>query len=245
MTGADGLRLIHSPGENDPAVAMHETMKRTAAAIKQVGASTLEHTTVDSEGNDWDQKFWDPQTRKVKKLRYRAIAVFPDGHTVEGTSDEFDATQMIYLPDPALRAQACERLLAHWKPQDKRFEIVVKRFKIVDEETPLGVVNVSEGTKWACPFSHMVVGKSYPSLEVDRVHNLVIKQFEDLVRADRPLTFTEPIVGSRYGRERVTYRYPRRAEIRAELAGKDLACHCELDEVCHADVLIMVANGAQ
>lgn len=32
-------------------------------------------------------------------------------------------------------------------------------------------------------------------------------------------------------------------EIRAELAGKDLACWCPLDEPCHADVLLEVANG--
>lgn len=30
--------------------------------------------------------------------------------------------------------------------------------------------------------------------------------------------------------------------IRAELAGKDLACWCPLDQPCHADVLLEVAN---
>lgn len=32
------------------------------------------------------------------------------------------------------------------------------------------------------------------------------------------------------------------AEIRAELAGFDLACFCALDQPCHADVLLEVAN---
>lgn len=32
------------------------------------------------------------------------------------------------------------------------------------------------------------------------------------------------------------------AEIRAELAGRDLACSCPLDAPCHADVLIEIAN---
>jgi hypothetical protein len=32
------------------------------------------------------------------------------------------------------------------------------------------------------------------------------------------------------------------AEVRVELAGKPLACWCGLDEPCHADVLLMVAN---
>lgn len=32
------------------------------------------------------------------------------------------------------------------------------------------------------------------------------------------------------------------AEIRAALAGRDLACWCKLDEPCHADVLLELAN---
>jgi len=33
------------------------------------------------------------------------------------------------------------------------------------------------------------------------------------------------------------------AEIRADLAGRDLACWCPLDQPCHADVLLELANG--
>lgn len=32
------------------------------------------------------------------------------------------------------------------------------------------------------------------------------------------------------------------ADVRAELAGHDLACWCPLDQPCHADVLLEVAN---
>lgn len=31
--------------------------------------------------------------------------------------------------------------------------------------------------------------------------------------------------------------------IRRELAGRDLACWCPLDQPCHADVLLEIANG--
>jgi hypothetical protein len=31
--------------------------------------------------------------------------------------------------------------------------------------------------------------------------------------------------------------------VRADLAGKDLACWCRLDQICHADALLRVANG--
>ena len=35
-----------------------------------------------------------------------------------------------------------------------------------------------------------------------------------------------------------------RDEIRSELRGKNLACWCPLDEPCHADVLLRLANEA-
>lgn len=34
-----------------------------------------------------------------------------------------------------------------------------------------------------------------------------------------------------------------RASIRMELAGRDLMCWCPLDQPCHADVLLELANG--
>ena len=34
------------------------------------------------------------------------------------------------------------------------------------------------------------------------------------------------------------------AEVVAELRGKDLACWCPLDQPCHADVLLDIANGS-
>jgi uncharacterized protein DUF4326 len=36
---------------------------------------------------------------------------------------------------------------------------------------------------------------------------------------------------------------PTREEIQRELAGKDLACWCQLDQPCHADVLLELANA--
>jgi hypothetical protein len=32
-------------------------------------------------------------------------------------------------------------------------------------------------------------------------------------------------------------------DVRRELRGRDLACYCPLDEPCHADVLLEIANG--
>ena len=36
---------------------------------------------------------------------------------------------------------------------------------------------------------------------------------------------------------------PTITEIVAELRGKDLACFCPLDQPCHADVLLEIANA--
>lgn len=38
---------------------------------------------------------------------------------------------------------------------------------------------------------------------------------------------------------------PRIEDIRDALAGKDLACWCPLDQPCHADVLLELANGGE
>lgn len=35
----------------------------------------------------------------------------------------------------------------------------------------------------------------------------------------------------------------RMREFREELKGKNLACYCELDEPCHADILLQLANS--
>lgn len=46
----------------------------------------------------------------------------------------------------------------------------------------------------------------------------------------------------RYGAGSWFPGYPNVEEIRRELAGYDLACWCPLDQPCHADVLLALAN---
>ena len=41
----------------------------------------------------------------------------------------------------------------------------------------------------------------------------------------------------------VSFKPPKVDEIRAELRGKDLACWCSLEDMCHADVLLEIANA--
>jgi hypothetical protein len=71
------------------------------------------------------------------------------------------------------------------------------------------------------------------------------------VVVSRPSRWGNPYTVAEYGRKQAVALYrqrlaehPELAEAaRRELAGKDLACWCDPDELCHADVLLEVANG--
>ncbi len=80
---------------------------------------------------------------------------------------------------------------------------------------PPGAVVVSRPSKWGNPF---VIGESRTRAEA-------IRLFE------RALA----------GRGAVKLRFTR-DDVQRELAGKDLACWCPLDERCHGDVLLAIAN---
>lgn len=83
---------------------------------------------------------------------------------------------------------------------------------------PEGAVYVGRPSKWGNDF----ISGVRPLNAESRAYALA--QFEDMLRRapDRPGLF---------------------AQIRDELGGKDLACWCPLDEPCHADVLLEIANG--
>ncbi|RDV44879.1 hypothetical protein DOE76_11515 [Leifsonia sp. ku-ls] len=80
----------------------------------------------------------------------------------------------------------------------------------------------------------------------------------DTVVVARPTRWGNPFPVAELGRERAiaafrsmlgdpdaraAHRYPEPEEIVARLAGHILACWCPLDQPCHADVLLEVANG--
>lgn len=80
---------------------------------------------------------------------------------------------------------------------------------------PDGVVVVARPSRWGNPFR---IGPT-----MDRAAS--VAAFEAMVAGDPD--------------ER---DYPSDEEIRAELRGRDLACWCPLDQRCHADVLLDIAN---
>lgn len=100
----------------------------------------------------------------------------------------------------------------------------VQRMRSKGWRLPEGAVNVSRPCDWSNPFrigdwvsdeASMLI----PAIEVTR--ELAVALFRAYIAQE--------------GYE---------AQIRAELAGKDLVCWCPLDQPCHADVLLEIANGA-
>jgi hypothetical protein len=89
---------------------------------------------------------------------------------------------------------------------------------------PEGAVYVGRPSRWGNPFS--IKGWNCTP-------ETAVKQFRDLLaRAPRG--------DGTWGRVGETVY----DEIRRELAGRDLACWCPLDQPCHADVLLELANAA-
>jgi hypothetical protein len=76
----------------------------------------------------------------------------------------------------------------------------------------------------------MVLGEAYPGLDGVRHVTRRVRDREDAVALFRAyVTFFDDIW--------------RPEDIRASLRGLDLACWCPLDQPCHADVLLEIANG--
>lgn len=110
-------------------------------------------------------------------------------------------------------------------------------------EHPDAVI-VDRRTKWGNPYrwqdvrpgehgirtadGHLLV---YVTMSPETAKEIVVELFGTALRGeDRPESFDG---------------YPSVEEIRAELAGKDLACWCDLDTPCHADVLLEIANSPE
>lgn len=101
---------------------------------------------------------------------------------------------------------------------------------------PPGTVYVGRGTKWGNPFKvgepcndstfrNATVGGTplaRRGVVEDRAH--AVELFAFWLMATVPYT---------------------EADIRRELAGRDLACWCPLGEPCHADVLLRIANEGE
>ena len=102
---------------------------------------------------------------------------------------------------------------------------------------PTNTVKVDRSTKWGNPFNW----KQYPTHS--RVHGDDDEpyRFSDAWRRELSVSDFEAAIKYDIGRPE---GYPSNEEIKAQLAGKNLACWCPLGGKCHADVLLEIANAS-
>ncbi|MBF0350922.1 MAG: DUF4326 domain-containing protein [SAR324 cluster bacterium] len=100
----------------------------------------------------------------------------------------------------------------------------VQRKRTKGWKMPANTVYVGRPTKWGNPviISDFTNESNLPNAVIAR-H--AVQSFESLLQDDR-LDITVD-------------------EIKKELQGKDLACWCALDQPCHADVLLEIANEGE
>lgn len=97
---------------------------------------------------------------------------------------------------------------------------------------PEGAIVVARPSKWGNPWK---VGQ-------ESAYWTTVGRYSPRRPNPVPLMEAEEVVGVyrgalEYGELRYTPE-----DVRAELAGHDLACWCPLDQPCHADVLLELAN---
>lgn len=102
---------------------------------------------------------------------------------------------------------------------------------------PAGAVYVGRGSGWGNPYRVILVRASGP-FDVVRGDGVFLAQSTGIETAR-----TIAVERYRHALEQCWKGYPAPSKIRAELAGRDLACWCPLDQPCHADVLLELANG--
>lgn len=100
---------------------------------------------------------------------------------------------------------------------------------------PEGAVYVGRPSKWGNPYRWT----EYARVPLDLDDGAVIPPARRRSWAVNDFRAAmDPEFGFRVG------QYPTAEEIRTELRGRDLVCWCPLDQPCHADVLLEIANGA-
>lgn len=107
---------------------------------------------------------------------------------------------------------------------------------------PEGAVAVGRGTKWGNPFRAVREGgfQWVEDPQGRRFSRLVCSTDREELRREMVAESVE--LYSLHIGPMGNYEMDL-ATVRAELAGRDLMCWCPLDQPCHADVLLELANG--
>lgn len=97
---------------------------------------------------------------------------------------------------------------------------------------PPNAVKVDRTTKWGNPFVAHGDGRRMDNM-------LAVSLFQKMLKDSGSWC---PIPTSKWQKGKVPTVFTSVDDVRRELRGKNLACWCALDEPCHADVLLELAN---
>lgn len=110
----------------------------------------------------------------------------------------------------------------------------IQRKRTAGWRMPAGAVYVGRPTRWGNPWSvHVHTDRC------DGPEGLWCPVYVADDREGATRHFRHAVLYPLSGQPSV----PTPDEIRAELRGRDLVCWCPLDQPCHADVLLEIANG--
>jgi hypothetical protein len=104
---------------------------------------------------------------------------------------------------------------------------------------PDGAVYVGRPTKWGNPF--VCYRDGHAGYDPHSVSPEVALQLFRHQLADIGSWCSVPV--QKWPSGKVPARWTAIGDVIHELRGKDLACWCRLDQACHADVLLEIANG--
>jgi hypothetical protein len=117
----------------------------------------------------------------------------------------------------------------------------IQRKRVKGWRLPDGAVWVGQPSKWGNPYRWSDYPPVYTGTSIDgetyEVHR------PPSVRRQWAVTDYRAQCLDQIARGLGPDDWPTVEDIRAELAGEDLACWCPLDQPCHADVLLEIANG--
>ncbi len=100
---------------------------------------------------------------------------------------------------------------------------------------PEGAIVVARPTRWGNPFTVADCIEAGFAISEAQARVVVVHAFTDWLRGNRWADGSGPAADKRYA----TY-----VASLPDLRGRDLACWCPLDQPCHADVLLALANEA-
>ena len=116
----------------------------------------------------------------------------------------------------------------------------IQRKRTKGWQAPAGAIYVGRPSKWGNPF---VAAKDGQAQHGDGSHtlsaSLAVDSYRRMLLEEKCIA---PIPVHCWPKGKIPAQWTTLEEIKSELRGKDLMCWCPLDQPCHADVLLELAN---